>query len=512
MKQFRDSMLELVIQTSTNLPADVRRAIIAAVAGVGAGSREAQGLEIINQNIDMACGQMPGGSDRGAICQDTGMPTFEVHCPVGADQIAMEEDIRWAVGEATRRGMLRPNSVDSLTGRNTGDNLSGTTPVVHFKQWRENRIRVRLVLKGGGSENKCIQYSLPCELDHLGSAGRDLAGVKKCILHAVWQAQGFGCSPGFLGVAVGGDRAQGYAFAKEQLFRAVDDVNPAPELARLEAEVMDEANRLAIGVMGFGGPTTLLGCKIGAFNRLPASFFVSVAYNCWAFRRLTAWVDPATGALSGWEELDERPVKMARMAGFPTTGREIRLTPPVSEEQARRLRVGDVVLVSGRIVTGRDAMHKYLMSHEAPTDLAGTIIYHCGPVMLKDGAGQWHVKAAGPTTSTREEPYQAAIIEKFGIRGVIGKGGMGPRTLEGLRKSGAVYLHAIGGAAQVYARTLKRVIGVHLLEEFGVPEAMWEIECEDFPAIVTMDSHGGSLHAEVLETSAALLAGLLPEK
>lgn len=502
MNQFRDSMLQLVIQTSVNLPADVRRAVAEAYAREAAGSRPAQAFEIICQNIDMAVDR------EGAICQDTGMPTFEVHCPVGADQIQMEEDIRWAIAEATRLGKLRPNSVDSLTGKNTGNNLSDSTPVIHFKQWRKDTIRVRLVLKGGGCENKNIQYSLPCDLEHLGKAGRDLAGVKKCILHSVWQAQGQGCSSGFIGVAIGADRANSYGYAKEQLFRDVDDVNPNPELAQLEQEIMEEANTLSIGPMGFGSGVTLLGCKIGAYNRLPASFYVSVAYNCWAFRRLGVELDPATGAIQQWLQRDASPARMAKEEGFPVTGREVRLQAPLTEEQVRSLRVGDVVLISGRMFTGRDAMHHHMMSHDAPTDLTGQIIYHCGPVMLKDEQGEWHVQAAGPTTSTREEPYQADVIKKTGLRAVVGKGGMGPKTSAGLQEHGAVYLHAIGGAAQIYAKTLKKVHTVHLLEQFGIPEAMWELECEDFPAIVTMDSHGGSLHAEVLKQSGEDLAAL----
>jgi fumarate hydratase class I len=502
MEQFRQSCLELVIETATNLPADVREALARASGREQEGTRGAQALEIINQNVDMAF------EKQGPICQDTGMPTFEVHCPVGADQIAMEEDIRWAVAEATRLGKLRPNSVDSLSGRNSGDNLSDSTPILHFHQWRRDEIQIRLILKGGGCENKNIQYSLPSVLEHLGSAGRDLEGVRKCILHAIWQAQGQGCSAGFLGVSIGGDRTSGYAFAKEQLFRSCDDANPVVELAQLEEEILDEGNRLKIGTMGFGGGVTLLGCKIGAYHRLPASFFVSVAYDCWAFRRLGVSIDPASGGIVKWEQRAIRPGKMAGQAGFPTTGREVRLRAPLNEEEVRGLRVGDVVLLSGPMATGRDAVHHYLMSHEAPLDLRGSVLYHCGPVMLRDEEGQWQVKAAGPTTSSREEPFQAEIIGRFGIRAVMGKGGMGPKTSQGLQEHGAVYLHAIGGAAQFYAERIKGVTGVHLLEEFGIPEAIWEFEVEDFPAIVTMDSHGGSLHAEVLEASSQALGAL----
>jgi fumarate hydratase class I len=387
--------------------------------------------------------------------------------------------------------------VDSVTGKNSSLNLGPGTPVVHCEQWEEDEIEIRLILKGGGCENKNIQYSLPAELEHVGKAGRDLEGVYKCILHAIWQAQGQGCSAGFLGVCIGGDRTSGYAHAKEQLFRDVDDTNPDPALAALEARVMANADRLGIGTMGFGGGVTLLGCKIGALNRLPASFFVSVAYNCWAFRRLGVRLNPQTGAITRWLFRDEDPQQMAESAGIPTTGREFRFTTPLSEADVRQLKVGDVVVLSGPLFTGRDALHKYLVSHDSPVDLNGGVIYHCGPVMLKDEDGVWHVKAAGPTTSIREEPYQADILRKFGVRAVIGKGGMGKKTLDGLQEVGAVYLNAIGGAAQFYAEKITAVTGVDFLEEFGVPEAMWHLQTQDFVAVVTMDSHGNSLHAEV---------------
>jgi fumarate hydratase, class I len=188
---------------------------------------------------------------------------------------------------------------------------------------------------------------------------------------------------------------------------------------------------------------------------------------------------------------------VAEGAGFQLTGREIRLEPPLGEEKVRALRVGDVVLIDGPLVTGRDAAHHYLMHHDAPCDLRGAILYHCGPVMLKEGTGRWRTNAAGPTTSIREEPYEADVIKRFGIRAVMGKGGMGKKTLAALKEFGAVYLHAIGGAAQYYARCLPKVTGVDLLEELGIPEAMWHFEARDFVAIVTMDAHGNSLHEEV---------------
>lgn len=186
----------------------------------------------------------------------------------------------------------------------------------------------------------------------------------------------------------------------------------------------------------------------------------------------------------------------------------MKLEAPFTEEKIRALKVGDAVEISGILFTGRDAVHKYLHEGGAlPTgvNLRDGILYHCGPVVIKDEAGQWKVTAAGPTTSIREEPYQGQIIRDFGLRGVIGKGGMGARTLEACREHGCVYLHAVGGAAQVLAECITRVRNVYL-EQFGSPEAIWELEVRDFPAVVTMDAHGGSLHQEVLASSKAELA------
>lgn len=501
MDKFKDSMLQLIVETSTNLPPDVRHAINAAKKREDAGTRAALSLTTIAQNIKMA------EENVSPICQDTGMPTFEIKTPVGVNQIAMKKAILEAIAEATRTGKLRTNSVDSLTGANSGDNIGPGTPVVHFEQWEEDYAEVKLILKGGGCENKNIQYSLPCELPHLGKAGRDLDGIRKCILHAVYQAQGQGCSAGFIGVGIGGDRTSGYSLAKHQLFRSADDSNPIPALAELEDYIMQTANELGIGTMGFGGNTTLLGCKIGVENRLPASFFVSVAYNCWAFRRQGVHIKPETGEIIRYLYTEENHVEMDMTSASEeqTERREVVLEAPITEEQIRSLKVGDVVTINGMMHTGRDALHKYLIDHDCPIDLNGGIIYHCGPVMLKDEEGNYHVKAAGPTTSIREEPYQGDIMKKFGIRAVMGKGGMGPKTLKALQEHGGVYLNAIGGAAQYYADCIEQVEGVDYLE-FGIPEAMWHLRVKGFAAIVTMDSHGNSLHADVDKDSAEKLA------
>jgi fumarate hydratase class I len=510
LPSFFDSVVQLITRASTDLPPDVRKAMGLALTTEDRGTRASQALTVIAQNIDQAA------SCDGPICQDTGMPTFEVKAPVGANQIWMKQRIREAVAEATTRGKLRPNSVDSITGENSGNNLGPGTPIVHFEQWETDAIEIKLILKGGGCENTNAQYALPAELDHLGRADRTLEGVRQAILHAIWKAQGKGCSPGAVGVCIGGDRTAGYLHAKEQLFRTLDDTNPDPRLADLEKRIMDEANQLTVGPMGFGGKTSLIGCKIGTLNRLPASFFVSIAYDCWAFRRLGVVLDAKTGAIVEWLYRDgdgpSAPMLPAEQvaAGFPTTGREIRLQAPITEQQIRSLKVGDVVLISGAMNTGRDALHSYLMKHDSPVDLRGSVLYHCGPVVVKDAneASGWRMTAAGPTTSIREEPYQADVIKRYGVRAVIGKGGMGAKTLAGLKESGAVYLNAIGGAAQFYARCITKVTGVDLMQ-FGMPEAMWHVEVKDFPAIVTMDAHGNSLHKEVEDASGLKLDALV---
>ncbi len=208
MQHFEQSVYNLIVETSTNLPGDVRKVIQAAQEAEDRATRAGLSLSTIATNIEMA------ENNVSPICQDTGMPTFIVHTPVGANQIIMKQQIRSAIARATKDGKLRTNSVDSLTGANTGDNLGPGTPVIHFEQWEKEDIDIRLILKGGGCENKNIQYSLPAEIEGLGKAGRDLDGIRKCVMHAIYQAQGQGCSAGFIGVGIGGDRTTGYELAK----------------------------------------------------------------------------------------------------------------------------------------------------------------------------------------------------------------------------------------------------------------------------------------------------------
>ncbi len=254
--------------------------------------------------------------------------------------------------------------------------------------------------------------------------------------------------------------------------------------------------------MGFGGKVTLIGCKIGALNRLPASFFVSVAYDCWAFRRLGVVLDASTGAITQLALSRSRRTRSSRCSIRPGSrgpGARVVLDAPLTEDAVRALKVGDVVLVSGRMFTGRDAVHSHLMKHEPPVDLRGSVLYHCGPVVVKEGDG-WRVTAAGPTTSIREEPYQGEIIKRYGVRAVIGKGGMGAKTLAALKEHGAVYLNAIGGAAQFYARSIKGWTACRCSSS-ARPKRCGTCSVEDFPAIVTMDAHGNSLHKDIEQES-----------
>jgi len=282
--------LELVRRTSAEIPEDVHKAILESLGSEKKGTIAESAMKIIDQNIALAKQKSQ------PICQDTGSVIFYVECPVGFDQISFEEAARGAVKLATKKGYLRQNSVDSIHGKNDGTNLGPGAPALHFHQHRSAEVNVRLILKGGGCENVGAQYSLPNEKI---KANRDLDGCRKAILDAVLQAQGKGCGPGVLGVCIGGDRATGYEFSKQQLLRRLDDRNQNPELDSLEQEIVTTSNKLGIGPMGFGGATTLLGAKIGVLNRLPASYFVSVSYMCWAYRRQGVTLN-AEGGIQDW--------------------------------------------------------------------------------------------------------------------------------------------------------------------------------------------------------------------
>ena len=284
------SLIEVIRKTSTELPQDVIDCIEEGKQQEQKDSRGDYAMGIIQKNIGLAKVKSQ------PLCQDTGSVLFYIHYPKKADGDILGKLVRKAVSEATKKGYLRQNSVDSLTGKNNGTNVGPGAPTLHLEPWSKDHFDIRLILKGGGCENVGAQYSLP---DSRVGAGRDLNGVKKCILDAVQQAQGKGCGPGVLGVTIGGDRATGYMTSKEQFLRKMKDKNSNPVLAKLEDECTEEANKLGIGPMGFGGKTTLMGTKIHAINRVPASYFVSISYMCWAYRRQGAMIT-AKGDIQKW--------------------------------------------------------------------------------------------------------------------------------------------------------------------------------------------------------------------
>lgn len=276
LKKLEASLIELIKITSSVLPDDIQKVILEALHREEKNTTAEYAMKIIKANIDLAQKKSQ------PLCQDTGTVLFYISHPAGFDQLKFSQLIQKAVVKATELGYLRQNSVDSLTGENSGMNVGPGHPSIHYHQHKNKSVEVKLMLKGGGCENVGAQYSLP----HTPlNAGRDLDGVRKVILDAVHKAQGKGCGPGVLGICIGGDRGAGYIESKEQLLRRLDDKNSVKELALLEKEIVETSNKLGIGPMGFGGKTTLLGCKISALNRLPASFFVSISYMCWAYRR-----------------------------------------------------------------------------------------------------------------------------------------------------------------------------------------------------------------------------------
>jgi fumarate hydratase class I len=275
VKKLREHLVELIRLTSCDLSPDVEKALVRARDTEEGRARST--LDWMLKNVAEARElSFP-------LCQDTGTMIFYVDHGTEIRPAPVAAAIQDAAAEATRKTLLRPNAVHPLTGNNSGDNNGLGAPYVHFHQVEESHaLRIRLMLKGGGSENCGVQYALP---DMSIDAGRDLSGIKRCILDAAFKAQGFGCAPGVLGVGVGGDRLTSYMESKEQFFRRLDDENADPELAAIESEMLDKVNQLGIGPMGFSGRNTILGVKLGVRHRHPASFFVSVSYTCWAYRR-----------------------------------------------------------------------------------------------------------------------------------------------------------------------------------------------------------------------------------
>ena len=277
MRDLTNEILELIRRTSSDLPPDVENQLRSAVEKETPGSAARGAFETILKNVELS------RKNSSPICQDTGTPIFYVKQPAGWSTLELKKQIRSALAEATKKSYMRPNAVDAVSDKNSGNNLGGDDfPYIHFDEVEGDELTIELMLKGGGCENVGAQYSLP---DNRLGAGRDLAGVRKAILDAVQRAQGQGCAPGILGVSIGGDRGSGYVRSKEVLLDKIGTRNPDPRLAELEERLTAEANQLGIGPMGFGGQTTVIDTKITGLSRLPASYFVTLSYMCWAYRR-----------------------------------------------------------------------------------------------------------------------------------------------------------------------------------------------------------------------------------
>ena len=277
MRDFTKEIIELIRRTSSDLPKDVEDRLRDSVEREAPGSAARGALETILKNVELS------RKNSSPICQDTGTPIFYVKYPEGWSTLQLKQQIRTALAEATKRSYMRPNAVDAVNDRNSGNNLGGDDfPYIHFEEVEGDVLTIELMLKGGGCENVGAQYSLP---DGRLGAGRDLAGVRKVVLDAVQKAQGQGCAPGILGVSIGGDRGTGYIKSKEVLLDRIGTHNPDPNLAELEERLTTEANTMGIGPMGFGGQTTVLSTRITGLSRLPASYYVTISYMCWAYRR-----------------------------------------------------------------------------------------------------------------------------------------------------------------------------------------------------------------------------------
>jgi fumarate hydratase, class I len=277
MRDLTNEIIELIRRTSSDLPKDVEERLRAAVEKEAPGSAARGALETIMKNVELS------RKNSSPICQDTGTPLFNVKYPAGWSTLQLKKQIRAALADATKKSYMRPNAVDAVYEKNTGNNLGGDDfPYIHFEEVEGDELTIELMLKGGGCENVGAQYSMP---DGRLGAGRDMAGVRKAVLDAVQKAQGQGCAPGILGVSIGGDRGTGYVKSKEVLYDKIGTRNSDPKLAALEEQLTSEANQLGIGPMGFGGQTTVIDTKITGLSRLPASYFVTVSYMCWAYRR-----------------------------------------------------------------------------------------------------------------------------------------------------------------------------------------------------------------------------------
>ena len=474
------SLYTLLKNVSTNIPTDILNALICASSGEET-LRAKTCLDIILSNISISKSKLS------PLCQDTGYPCFWVTLPKSVDLNFIKGDIKNAIIQATKDGLLRPNAVDPLTWKNSWNNIWEWFPKIYFEYSNNDTITVDVLLKWWGSENMSSQISLPAEIDWL-KVWRNIEWIQAAILHVVKSAQWKWCAPGILWVHIWWDRTVWYEQSKKNLLRHIWNLNSDPLLAKLEADIIVKANETWIWAMWLWGKTTLLDCIISSSHRLPASYFVTVSYLCWAARRWQVEIDLNDNIVeSDFNKNDfqfDLNIDLSKVK---------KLKFPLDKQKVRSLNVWDIVSFSWVMYTWRDMIHEYSKTNKLLKNISMSAIYHCWPVAIKDKNWNWEFKACWPTTSIREEPYEYDFIKKTWISAVIWKWWMWQDTLNALSEFWAVYLNAIWWAASYYANSIVKVVWVDYLE-FWIPEAVWEIEVKDFLCIVSMDSHGSSLH------------------
>jgi len=448
-------------------------------------------LAAILKNVEIAT------KESKPMCQDTGLVTFyvEIGKNYPMDEDELKEILTEALRIATKEIPIRPNTMDPINGKNPGDNTGKGMPIINIKRTKSSTLRVYVRPKGGGSEYPTQLCMIP--------PSKGLRGVYECLLKAVFNAGGKPCPPGIVSVAFGSTVEEAFKLSKKKLYRK--EHHEEERVKALEEGWLQDINSLEIGPMGLGGYPSVLDVKIDYLYRHPASFPVAVTFNCWAAREAAVEFDRMGNYKIISENVTPTSVKSVDLGG--QDGIEIKL--PVKDDEVRSLKVGDIVYLTGTIVTARDEAHKKIIEEGAPIDMKGLAIYHCGPVVRrKDGV--WEVVAAGPTTSARMNDLETKALEKTGAKLIIGKGGMKDELLEDFKRLGVVYLAFTGGAALLAAKRIKRVKDVYWLDELGIPEALWVFEVERFgPLVVAMDSHGNSLYKEVLTRAKRKLEELL---
>ncbi|MBU0731369.1 fumarate hydratase [Patescibacteria group bacterium] len=472
-KTLKNQIIELYKQTASQIPSDVAEALIAARKREKPGSLAFEVYSVILENLKQA--EITGRP----MCQDTGTPAFYIKFGKDGFDLKVIKAIQEATDEATKQVPLRHNAVRVSDNKNMGTNI----PEIHIDFWDKPTTEINLLLKGGGSENVS-------QVHKLTGSERNEEGILRAALKTVFEAQGKGCSPGILGIAVAGTQVKACEEAKKQLLRKVREKSTS-----LETKIKNQVNKLGIGPLGLGGKTTILDVFIKDLDesyRHPASYFVAISYMCYADRRGKLII----------RNTKARIERKSRNFNYPKFTQDFkrynRVLAPIDKNY--QLKVGDRVLLTGEITTARDRAHKYLLETNKKLDISN-VIYHCG--ILAD-CNQC-IAAAGPTTSARMDEYQNQIIKKYDIKAIIGKGGM--NKLE----KGAIYFEGFGGVGAMPAKLMR--INKGYKKDFGMPEAIWNIEVKEpgIPLLVTMDAKGESLYDKVEKKSEKIYDKLMKE-